>query len=428
MHRCVEKCCTALTQSAIQDICSTIKADVDFQTGEIKTLIGRLDILSNNLQSSLRSGAIVETFQTAYNTIGITIGKDGPTFNLHFPTPILRSRSKFRIARKSSFIEIVAPIADHINSIGFQHLMYPTFPSSGGPVLWNMPLLSLNSLPNLDRSKKRELEWLTTHTSLMFSFRERHLREMSMKSNASTHKDARVNFKDSPFSLFMHYSGLQGWETSVFGINSPEEGDFHILIFVSCLRLDLANHMVVLDVAILPLHKSLLPKLQPFLVNVVDWGLCDVKVDSDELRLWKATLPAWVERCRQWEYRPSCEYQINSQIPLSVENDFNPICSCWEGSLPSSVNFNLPKWDLAAKHAVRAAISPSFSVEFVEQSYDGKKIEEPGANYTTGCEVCDRRESDGGKGLLKCSRCLIVKYCSAECQRLWKGRLVSIMI
>lgn len=118
-----EKCCPALTQSASQDVCSTIKADVDFQTGEIKILIGRLDILSNNLQSSLRSGAIVETFQTAYNTIGIAIGKNGPTFNLHFPAPILRSRSKSRIARKSSYIEIVAPMADHIDGMGFQHLI-----------------------------------------------------------------------------------------------------------------------------------------------------------------------------------------------------------------------------------------------------------------------------------------------------------------
>lgn len=86
------------------------------------------------------------------------------------------------------------------------------------------------------------------------------------------------------------------------------------------------------------------------------------------------------------------------------------------------MNFNIPKWDLAAKHAVRAAISPSFSVEFVEQSYDNKGIEELVVNFTTGCEVCDKKESGSGKSLLKCSRCLIVKYCYAECQRKdWKA-------
>lgn len=111
-------------------------------------------------------------------------------------------------------------------------------------------------------------------------------------------KSGAVPHKDSLFSLFMHYSGLQGRETSVFGINNPEEGGIHILIFVSCLRLDLANHTVVLDAAILPLHESLVPKLHPFLVNVVDSGLCKVTVDRDELRLWKETIPAWVERCR----------------------------------------------------------------------------------------------------------------------------------
>jgi hypothetical protein len=215
----------------------------------------------------------------------------------------------------------------------------------------------------------------------------------------------------------MHFSGLQGQQARVFGINNPDHGGVHILVFVSCLRLDLANHTVVLDAAILPLHNPLMPKIQPFLENLTEIGLCSVVADSDELRLWKEIVPAWVERCRQWEHRSSCAYLSKSKIPLSVELGQNPICSCWEGALPPSYTFDLPRWDLAAKYAVRAAISPSFSVPFVEQSFDGNKITEPAALYETACRVCGKGKSDGRKGLFKCARCQAVRYCSVECQR-----------
>ena len=221
----------------------------------------------------------------------------------------------------------------------------------------------------------------------------------------------------------MHYSGLQGQQARIFGINNPGHGGVHILVFVSCLRLDLANHTVVLDAAILPLHDPIMPKLRPFLEKLTGVRLCNVVVDDDELRLWKEIIPAWVERCRQWEHRPSCEYLSKSRIPLSVEHGRNPICSCGEGTLPPRYSFDVPRWRLAAKYAVQAAISPSFSVPFVEQSFEGNKMTtEPAALCETGCRNCGKGNSDdGGKGLLRCSWCLAVRYCSVECQRAdWK--------
>ncbi|KAI4126246.1 MAG: hypothetical protein LQ347_005055 [Umbilicaria vellea] len=410
------------TKHTHEEVAITVKAKVDLKTGQITALVGRLDILSEDIKSSLSNGAIVETVQISPCTIGIAIGKSGLKFHLLFPIPVLGSQSKTRIARKSSYIEVVAPMADPRDGDGFSHFMYPMFPSKGGPVIWNMPRLNLDCLPIFDTSKKKELEWLNTHVSLMFSARERHLREKSMKSGAANHMDARVNLKDSLFSLFMHFSGLQGQQARVFGISDPGHSGVHILVFVSCLRLDLANHTVVLDAAILPLHSSLMPKTLPFLEKITELGICNIITDSDELRLWKEILPAWVERCRQWEHRSSCTYLSKSKIPLSVEFGQNPICSCGEGTLPSSYKFDLPGWDLAVKYAVRAAISPSFSVPFVEQSFGGTEESEPVARYETGCRVCGKSKSDdGGKGLSKCARCQGVRYCSVECQRAdWK--------
>lgn len=391
---------TASSEAANEKFYSTMKANVDLQTGAIKTLTGRVDIISEAIRSSLRGGATVETYETNPWTIGVAIGDEKPLLDLLFPVPILRSRSKFRIARKSSYIEVEAPMADHRDGNGIPTFMYPTFCNKGSPVTWNMPQLNLDRLPILDTSKKSELGWLHTHTSLMFSSREGHLRNKVMNSSTETQKDARINFKDSLFTLYMRSCGLQGRKIRLFGINNPDGGGFHILIFVSCVRLDLANHTVVLDAAILPLHTSLVPRIQPFLQPLGAVGMCSVTADSDELRLWKEILPAWVERCRHWEHRPSCEYRGNSQIPLSTEFGHNPICSCGEGTLPSSIAFDLPSWHLAAKHAVRAAISPSFSVEFAERGVEGVRVGDEERKVGADALRCEfaRRRVRGGRG------------------------------
>ena len=185
---------------------------------------------------------------------------------------------------------------------------------------------------------------------------------------------------------------------------------------------------MVLDAAIVPLRISIIPKLKPFIENLVAMGLETILTDSDELRLWKEMIPAWVERCRQWEHRPSCAYQSKSKIPLSIEFGQNPICSCGEGILPPSHSLDLHRWDLAAQYAVRAAISPLFSVPFVEQSFEGNDHPEPVTVSETGCKFCGKIKPDhGGKGLSKCSRCQVVRYCSIECQRGdWKEHKVCM--
>jgi hypothetical protein len=156
----------------------------------------------------------------------------------------------------SSYMEVVAPIAGPTD-VEFPHFMYPLFISAHGPVIWNMPRLNLECLRILDIARSEDLQWLITHTSLQFSARERTLREKSMVSRAEVHKDVRLNFKDCLFSMFMHFSGLQGSQSPVFSINHPTGGGVHILFFVSCLRLEIANHTVVLDSAVLPLTDEL---------------------------------------------------------------------------------------------------------------------------------------------------------------------------
>ena len=211
---------------------------------------------------------------------------------------MLESGLKIKIARKSSYIELICPVADGADWSSFRSFLYPVLLDSDIFTAWNMPYLKLNSLPVLDMRQQERLDWLTTHTSMMFSASERSLRS-NPQLQASVGERTRVEFKDSLFSLFMHYSGLQGPRACMFGINCPTDGGVHILFFVSSLRLDLSNRTVVLDTAVLPLHDTLMPRIASFLRTLTNnGGLCQIRVTEAEMRVWKQVLPALVERGR----------------------------------------------------------------------------------------------------------------------------------
>ncbi|KAK3173423.1 hypothetical protein OEA41_006752 [Lepraria neglecta] len=280
---------------------------VDIQTVRITALKGRVDLNSQDAQTSLREGAEIETVQTSACVITILIGTNF-RYELCFPTPVMRSRSKLRLARKSSYVEIVAPVMEQDS---LEHFMYPSFIDESHPVSWNMPRLILNRLPILDTTKTRNLQWLITHTSLMFSTRERTLRQTSMNIAGGIHSNARLNYKKSLFSMFMSFSGLQGTKSKVFGFSDATRGGVSILILGSRLRLDLANHTVVLDAAVLLLTPRLIPRIRAFLEAISATGVRVINMNDDEMRLWKQTISACAQR-----HNPSSHSCENSKESL----------------------------------------------------------------------------------------------------------------
>ena len=391
-------------------------ANIDSKALRITTMTGRLNIVSEPIKIDLVSGAVVQTKQTSPWTIEVHIGKDGLRIPLVFPLPVLQSRNKIKIARKSSYIEVIAPFADPRDGLGFPHLMFPCFPNPSGPIIWNVPHLYLDKLPMLKIADKSKLDWLTPHTSLALSARERRLRNQTVDASArrglGIQKDLRVNFKDSIFSMFLQYAGLQGHNSAFFTIYNEKQGGGHMNIFVKALRLDLANRTVVLDAAALPIRMSIMHKLDPFLQRLAAIGSIGVMTDDDELALWKEMLPAWAERCRTWKHRTSCEYVKTGKVPASMEFGENPLCSCGQGKVPYS--FDIPGWNVAAKYATRIAISPVFSVPFVESTIpDLPNVSEMSMTPKNRCAVCG---AESGQ-LLRCSRCMNVKYCSSKCQK-----------
>ena len=335
---------------------SNFSANVDSTGSKITSLTCRLQLLSEDLQKALQSGGAVQTSQLSPCGFFETIGPNSIPIAFQFPAPVVKMKSKTRIARKSLYVEVEAPLADATVWKSFPALLYPVSLASGSPLGWNLSRLNLDSLPIIDISKKSELQWLTTHASGMFNVRERQLKNQKTSTNAES--DSRFDFRDSLFSMFMHFTGLQGQQTHVMGLSNPTGGGVHLIVLISSLKLDHGNRTVVLDCAVLPLTHQLMPRLGPFLGGL-HGRLCQIKVDAEEMQLWKQNLPAMVERCRSWPHQARCEYRAQSRIPLSTENGEAVVCSCGSGKFPAGFITDVPKWKSVSRHFVRAAISLS---------------------------------------------------------------------
>jgi hypothetical protein len=387
-----------------------ITATADPNTGRIASLVGRLEDFSEDMKKELQNGCKVETVQISPFRFTETLGSKSITFD--FPAPVKALKHKTRIARKSFYIEVDAPLADETSWESFPSFIYPTFLWSGTPSAWNSSYLNLDRLPVIDAAKKSELQWLHTHTSGMFNTRERAQKDESVVADSIT--DVRMAFKESLFTMFMTFTGLQNEQTRLFSLNHTTAGGVHLLIFISNLRMDLANQTVVLDAAVLPLTHELVPRISSFLAGLLKLSICHIKVDSEELNLWKQALPALVERCRTWEHQADCEYLPESSIPLSVEEGQRVVCSCGNGRFPPDFILGVPKWSTVSRYFVRAAVSPCFQTPFSEQLFD--------FGILHGCRACGKEKTDNGKALLSCAKCHKAKYCSADCQRAdWKS-------
>ena len=387
-----------------------ITATANPNTGRIESLVGRLEDLSEDMKKELQRGCKVKTVQISPFRFTETLGSKPIT--LDFPAPVEALKHKTRIARKSFYIEVEAPLADATSWESFPSFVYPTFLWSGTPLAWNSSYLNLDRLPIIDTAKKSELQWLNTHAFGMFNTRERAQRDKPTVAGSKT--DVRLAFRESLFTMFITFAALQGQQTRLFSLNHTTAGGVHVLIFISNLRIDLANHTVVLDAAVLPLTHEIVSRISSFIAVLTSLNICHIKVDSEELNLWKQALPALVERCRTWEHQAGCEYLPESSIPLSMEEGQSVVCSCGNGRFPPDFIPGVPQWSTVSKYFVRAAVSPCFQTPFSEQLFD--------LGTLRGCRACGKGKNSNGGALLSCGKCHKAKYCSADCQRAdWKS-------
>jgi hypothetical protein len=465
---------TALNQSPSShghplgsDFSTSVSLELQGTPSRITTMRARIDFVSDAVRIFLQDKAAVKVVakDLLTLTLSLSLGSARSHCDIKTGIPVSSQGLQLKIVRTSGYVEIIAIAGDQSSdgrtASSMFHLLSLEDPQPS-VALWNLSRIDLDRSPLLDLSKPSRLEWLTTHAFLMFSPRERALREKGMAGLADPEDQTRrVDYKDGMFSMLMSLSGLQGTQSGLFALCNPEAGGVEVLIFANGIRLDLGCRAAVIDAGVMPLTYESMAidrRVQQFLGSLVVPGtMFLIKVSDAELRLWKENLRCFAERCRTWAHVPEkCDFltQADEFRSHGLADGASPLCSCGVGELPSE-SFNGKKWQLPhadhvfRKYTTRVAIPLCYPVPFVEDCVppdpagwndDDGDGQDQDANLAAllerlglssnhpatpdakkaQCDGCGRKEEDsttGGKSFPRCARCGCVKYCSRECQK-----------
>ena len=408
--------------------------------------------LSNDLEESkaLADGAKVTVTSSSPCTLLLKV-EGSAAHRLVYPFPINGTASKTKIARKSSWVEVLVPLAPALVPGGYDSNPFPVIYDGSQPLAWSLPRVNLKQQRAIPVPGK--FDWLHGFAGLTLSASEQ---EQTDLIEQRTTVSPMLELKASLRILFVSFVGLNHQSNGVPARNfqlhaSHKDGDVDTLILATALRHDRDAGSVVLDAYVIPLTDEKCAKLLPALQRFTNSQPLGVTISKAESILWKCLLPALAERCRYtWMHTPSsCEYRAQGQIPLSTAHGETPLCSCGEGQaldgFPKTAGFKP-----FAKHATRIAIPLLFPVPYVEPllskdlerelgmarldlnqqqpssppsastRMENKKKSPATSTRTSSC--CSRCGAKPGEHLLKtCARCGQVWYCGRECQTAdWK--------
>lgn len=410
----------------------TVSTVLDSYHKAIKLRIRNTFSVDSEEAKALVSGASVAVAPASSSAVILKIG-DSLSRRLVFPFPVQSSNCKTRVARKSSWIEVEAPIHVAPQPDTFDTWTKVTTGADGSVSLGTIPRVNLDIQPATPLTTKKDESWLNLLMGGTLSANEKYLKDHNQ--DLSMHPKSEL--KESLNIIIQSFAGYNpramGQPVHNFQLTLSRNNSCHTLIFVSGLHHDLDLGSVVLDAWVLPLTHQRVQKLTPGIQSLMSTepppvGVC---LSDRESTLWKRLLPALAERCRTWSHKASCEYRIKGEIPLSVEEDRSPLCCCGEGKVTPSFT-KVKEWAPFAKYVTRIAIAPVFPVPYVESLVrfpDPDVSDTPNtassATTTTQRQQCDSCNASSNK-LLACGGCGKVKYCSKECQKAaWKAHKVQ---
>ncbi|KAF9651598.1 hypothetical protein BDM02DRAFT_3138753 [Thelephora ganbajun] len=385
-----------------------LSVTTDPQSRRATTLTARIDITDVPTKSILSSGAEVSSRQVSPCVMEVRIGQTRRS--LVYPLPVIGSHSKLRIARKSSYVEVVVPIAEPLQPDGFALNRFPIPLTDKVEAPWNFHHLQLDRLPALNVSSRPRVGWIGPHLGLTMTDRERALREQDIRT------DTLTNVKATIHAILVGAAGLQQQQSRAFGLTV--KGNTDTVIFIPTLRLDLTSHTLVADAYVLPLNPDRLRKVEKTLAAIIG-ELLHVELWGDEVANWKRLLPVLAERCRTWKHGPNCEFLTKKSVPLSLEHGNDPLCSCGKGKDVSAAFMKEKKWEPATPFVTRIAIGPIFGVPYIERvgGFADTMTQRISKDLEERRDRCARCGGPGKPKLLVCGACKTTSYCSAGCQK-----------
>ncbi|KAG9084838.1 hypothetical protein FRC06_003876 [Ceratobasidium sp. 370] len=178
---------------------------------------------------------------------------------------------------------------------------------------------------------------------------------------------APISFDVIGTSNLTDHLGLLITRHQAIGLCEPNNGGIYAILLVGGLRLDLASFTVIVDTALVPLSTERMSSLTPSIQKLQDESpVVQVITEAHKAVAWKKLLPAYVERCRTRKHKAKCGYAAQGEILLSLKMDESPICTCGEGLRFGGPEWRVEPWEGLFPFATRAAISPLFSVSYVE--------------------------------------------------------------
>ncbi|KAG2366731.1 hypothetical protein BDR07DRAFT_1395628 [Suillus spraguei] len=318
-----------------------------------------VDIVEPEMKASLTSGATPTVNQVSTHSIAIVLGEKSLRV-VPFPLPIDAKKAKLRVAQKSLYIEVTLPLK--LTSGETDTDMFPVIPQGGDLALWNMHRVNLDQCVPFGITNEKALDWVNPHVSCMFSQRERRI-PRGLKPGSTL-----LDIKHTLHLIFGLASGIADGKPPLCYALQDEQKIF-VMLFITDLRLDLGSHAIVADAWVMPSSPSsakaeALSKVFGHVTSSNNMKQLGISVE--ERKAWMHLLVAATERCRTWEHKTNCEYHVQGAIPLTFEPDESPICSCGAGVGAEAFVKKYPMLRALAPHVTRAAISPLFTLSYME--------------------------------------------------------------